>query len=84
MDSTPAPPKVFANHVLKQLIQHLFGEDMIVRYEDYQALRVVFRHCGGSWASIEAGDLINFELLKKVVSSWGKMPERIRSSDRVI
>lgn len=84
MNDTEAPPLVFANHVLKQLVAHLLGEDMIVEYDDYMALRTVFRWCGGNWALLGEGDIVQLNLLAKIVSAWGQMPERTREGDRLI
>jgi hypothetical protein len=77
-------PKVFANKVISQMIQHMVSEDMIVNNKDYQALRSVFRKCGGSWEALVDGNQVHIELLKKIVSEWGKMPGRKKKSDQLI
>lgn len=84
MDDFESPPRVFANHVIKQLVQHLLGDDMVIDYEDFLALRTVFRWCGGSWGALGNGDVVHLQLLQQLVSAWGNMPDRVRSSDRVI
>jgi hypothetical protein len=84
MDETPDKPKVFANRVVKQLVQHTVAEDMVITNDDYLAIRKVFRQCGGSWANLASGDQIQIELLKTIVSNWGKMPGRVKESDRIV
>lgn len=84
MDDFEAPPRVFGNHVIKQLVQHLLAEDMIIGFDDYQVIRVVFRKGGGLWSELANGNIVHLELLKKVVSAWGQMPDRATESDRMI
>jgi hypothetical protein len=82
MDDKPKPPLVFANHVLKQMIEHSFGGDIIIKQADYSALRVAFRSAGGSWQEIGHGNMAHISLLGKFVSAWGNMPERERTGDQ--
>jgi hypothetical protein len=82
MNDKPTPPLVFANHVLKQMIEHLLGEDIIIKNADYTALRVAFRSAGGSWTAVGHGDIKQIELLAKFISAWGNMPERERTGDQ--
>jgi hypothetical protein len=82
MNDKPTPPLVFANHVLKQMIEHLLGEDIIIKTADYTALRVAFRSAGGSWTEIGHGNIGHIELLSKFISAWGNMPERERTGDQ--
>jgi hypothetical protein len=84
MDDYQSPPRVFAHHVIKQMVQHMLGEDIAINYEDYLALRVVYRWCGGSWTKLGQGDIIHLQLLSKIVLAWGQMPNRLRHSERVI
>lgn len=77
-------PKVFANKVISQMIKHMVSEDTVVEPRDYLALRSVFKTCGGSWEKLVDGDQIHIELLKKVVSEWGKMPGRKKKSDQLV
>jgi hypothetical protein len=79
MNDKPKPPPVFANHVLKQMIEHLFGEDMLIKQDDYQALRTVFRASGGLWDEIGHGNLKHIGLLQRFITAWGDMPERERT-----
>jgi hypothetical protein len=84
MNDKPTPPHVFANHVLKQMIGHSFGDDLVIEYDDYHALRVAFRSMGGLWTEIGAGNIVHLTLLAKIVTAWGQMPERENTSDQVI
>lgn len=79
-----SPPKVFAHHVIMQMIQHMLGEDLVVDYKDYQALRVVFRWCGGSWVKLGEGDIIHLQLLSRIVGAWGQMPGRRLHSEQLL
>lgn len=84
MDDFEVPPSVFANHVIKQMVDHSFGGDLELDYQDYMVIRTVFRRCGGSWGLLCTGDLLSLSLLGKIVVAWGQMPERKSTSDRVI
>lgn len=84
MNDTPIPPHVFANRVLKQMIEHSFGDDLVIEYEDYQALRTAFRAGGGSWSEIVNGNPSHIMLVGKFVTAWGQMPGRRRTENRVI
>lgn len=84
MNDKPLPPHVFANHVLKQMIEHSFGGDLVIEYEDYQVIRTAFRAGGGSWREIANGNPTHIELASKYVSAWGQMPERRSTKDRVV
>ena len=77
-------PLVFANKVIRQMVQHMVAEDMVIDRKDYIAIRVVFRKCGGSWTKFVDGDLLQFKLLKEVITSWGQMPGRQKSSEQLI
>jgi hypothetical protein len=82
MNDKPKPPLVFANHVLKQMIEHAFGDDMLIRQDDYHALRTAFRWAGGSWTEIGMGNMVHIGLLQKFITAWGNMPERKRTGDQ--
>lgn len=84
MDEALSQPKVFSNRIIRQLVQHLLAEDMVIDHKDYMAIRVVFRKCGGSWQKFYEGDLTQFELLKAIVTAWGQMPGRQKSSDQLV
>lgn len=84
MDEALQKPKVFANQVIRQLIQHMVADDMVIEPDDYMAIRVVFRKCGGSWIAFGDGDLKQFELLKSIVLAWSQMEGRRKSSDELV
>jgi hypothetical protein len=84
MNDKPLPPHIFAHNVLKQMIEHSFGNELVIDYADYQALRVAFRGAGGLWGEIAHGNVTHLALLGKIVSAWGMMPDRKRITDRVI
>ena len=83
MNDRPIPPKVFANHLLKQMIEHMLGEDIIITAEDYQTLRIAFRNGGGLWGEVVHGNIVHLTLISKLVGAWGQMPERKRTGDQV-
>ena len=83
MDDKPKPPKIHANHVVRQLIEHMFADDFKLRANDYMAIRVVFRNFGGSWEKLALGSLKDFDLLQKVIQEWAKMPHE-KKSDTLI
>jgi hypothetical protein len=84
MDEAVWTPTVFANKVILQFVQHILAEDMVIEYPDYMVIRLVFRQAGGSWSALAAGDIVMLELLQKIISAWGKMPDRKHESDSVI
>jgi hypothetical protein len=84
MDDVAWAPKVFANKVILQFVQHILAEDMVIEPEDYLTLRLVFRWAGGSWDELANGNIVMLELLQKLISAWGKMPGRKHEGDRLI
>ncbi len=72
MDDAPSPPLVFANRVIRQFVDHIVGDDVLVLPHDYTVLRVVFRSCQGSWERVSHGDIVHNRLLARIVSVWGK------------
>ena len=76
MDATE--PKILANKVLLQVIQHSLGSDVPVSAVDYSVMRVVYRWCGGSWERYLKGNQLDIELLKLIVGAWGSMPGRLQ------
>ncbi len=76
LDPDQQPPLVFSNRVIRQLIDHMIGEDTISEENDFKSMRLVFRACGGSWQKFMEGDLLNNELLQKIVTAWAQMPGR--------
>jgi len=78
MDSdSPSPPKVFSHRVIKQMVEHMFGDTLgTLSLADYKVIRVVFTKCKGSWEKLCSGDMVQLELLAKIITGWGKMPNR--------
>ena len=74
-------PILFANHVIRRLVNNLCGDDMIITMQDYTALRTTYRWCRGSWEAIVKGDVIHMRLLTNIVLAWGRMPERNRQTE---
>jgi hypothetical protein len=83
VDDRPKQPRIFANKVIRQLIDHLFADGFKVKANDYAAIRVVFRTLGGSWDQLGLGSMQQMDLLQKVVTGWSKLPHE-KKSDRVI
>lgn len=77
-------PRILANKVIRQLIQHTVSDELSPSWEDYAAIRVVFRQCGGSWDQLIQGNIDTLNLLKAIVSAWGQMPKRKVELVRVI
>jgi hypothetical protein len=79
VNDRPKPPKIFANKVIKQLIEHMFADDFKVKAADYSSIRVVFRTLGGSWDQLGLGSMKELELLQKVVTGWSQLPHEKKS-----
>ena len=73
-------PQQLANKVIRMLIDHLFTEDMITEKIDYDVIRLVFRQLKGSWLGIDDGSPGHIDLLTKIVTAWGLMPNRRKKS----
>jgi hypothetical protein len=84
MSDNVIQPKIFANKIIFQLIQHMVSDDMTVEPRDYMALRRVFKRCGGSWEKLAEGDQIQIELLKTVVTGWGQLPKNTKKSESLV
>jgi len=84
VNDRPDPPRVFANRVIRQMIDHMLAEDMIAEPKDYLTMRTAFRAKGGSWSAIGEGSTKDLETLKDIVIEWGQMPDREKESDREI
>lgn len=77
-------PLQLANRVIRQMVEHSFGADMIVTKDDFMAMRTAFRSLGQSWEKFGDGDLKPIEILSKVVVAWGGMPGRRYRSKEVL
>ena len=67
-------PLVFANRIIRRLMDNTHGNDVILTEENYLTIRTVFKRYGGSWQKLYEGDENHTRLLIRIVSSWGKMP----------
>lgn len=81
MDTPQKPPLVFANRVIRMMVDHSGGEEMVTLPDDYTALRVAFRRLGGSWERVMHGDMPQIRMLRKVVDTWCKMPGRKKDNE---
>lgn len=77
-------PKVFANRVIRQLVDHMFGEDLVTEKQDFMVMRTAFRSLGGKWDLINKGSLPQLEMLKQVVTTWGQSPGRKNQSLEIV
>lgn len=80
-ENGPKPPLVFANRVIRMVVDHLFGSDMVATDTDYAVIRLAFRKAGGAWEKVWGGDQAQNQLLKQMVSAWAQMPNRIREPE---
>lgn len=74
MDELVEVPKVFANRLILQLVEHSFGGDLEPTKTDFLAMRTAFRSLGGSWIEISLGSPSHLDILKRVVMTWGSQP----------
>lgn len=81
MDPAKKPPLVFANRVIRMLVDHLVDEHIQVLPNDYTAMRVTFRRLGGAWEKLTVGDIKTARLLAHIVTTWGGMPGRIKETE---
>jgi hypothetical protein len=65
-------PLVFANRVIRQFVDNMFGAGKEISDRDYMVLRVVFRHTGGSWTQLIQGDVRQLTVLEKLIQTWGQ------------
>ena len=84
MLALPVPPSQLANKVIKQMIEHLFTDDMVVEKQDFLAIRTVFRKLGGTWEAFIDGDNAQIDRLSQIVAAWGQMPGRKKHSDDLL
>jgi len=74
LDQDEPPPLVFSHRVIRQLVDHMVGEDTVTEDSDFQAMRIAFRQRGGSWERFINGDTNHNNILKDVVVAWSKLP----------
>jgi hypothetical protein len=83
LDPEVNPPLVFSHRIIRQLVDHLLGEDFLTEDEDFKALRMVFRSRGGSWEKFLNGDLQQNKLLQDIVSAWAQLPGRKKKQETI-
>jgi len=81
MDAPVSLPKVFANRLIRQIVDHSFGADLVIEPKDYLTMRTAFRSLKGSWDRVSLGDPAQLDLLKQVVTQWGQMPNHKKKSE---
>lgn len=77
----PKPPILFANRVIRMMVDHSAGEEYITMPEDYTVMRVTFRRLGGSWEAAAKGDVKHLKILRKIVEAWAAMPGRRKDDE---
>lgn len=84
MDDLKPPPKIFANHVIRQMVSHLLGEQTVVDKDDFMVLRTAFRSLGGQWSALSDGSMQHLEILQNVISQWAMMKPPQKEDDEAI
>lgn len=79
MDS--APPILLANRVIRQLSDNLLGKDLVILPQDYIELRTAFKKRGGSWYELSNGNITHLNMLVKILTTWGQLPNRKRHTE---
>jgi hypothetical protein len=81
MEDSKKPPIVFANRVIRKIVDNSFGEKLRIEGDDFMTIRTTYRSKGGNWEQFWHGDPIQQNLLKQVIVAWGQMPDRIFEKD---
>lgn len=84
MDDSKDTPKVFANRMIRMLVDHSMGADTNIPPNDYLVMRVAFRNMKGSWEKISLGDPRHIAMLKQVVTTWSQQHQKKPESQRLI
>ena len=83
LDPEVNPPLVFSHRVIRQLVDHLLGEDFVTEEEDFKAIRLAYRNKGGSWEKFLNGDIPSNKLLQDLVSAWAQLPGRKKKQETI-
>ena len=83
LDPETNPPLIFSHRIIRQLVDHLLGEDFITEDIDFESVRLVFRQKGGSWEGFMNGDMKNNKLLEDIVSAWAQLPNRKKKQETI-
>lgn len=81
MEDAPQQPLLFANRLIRQLMDHLLGPEVIAVPSDFTTIRTAYRFAGGSWEALILGDIVHTRLLEELILAWGKQPHRVRDSE---
>ncbi len=73
MDEPNDYPRILANRIIQQMVEHMIADAPEVKPEDFLVLRTVFRAAGGGWIAITEGDTKQLDLLKDFVTAWGAL-----------
>jgi DNA topoisomerase IB len=81
LDPEVNPPLIFSHRIIRQLVDHLLGEDFVTEDLDFESIRLVFRQKGGSWEGFMNGDIKQNQLLEDIVSAWAQLPGRKKKQE---
>ena len=83
MDESTEHPKIMANWIIQQMVEHMLADAPELKAADYMVIRTTFRSAGGEWVLITSGDTKQLDLLKTVVTAWGAMQGPKKESEFV-
>lgn len=81
MDETTDHPKLLANRVIQQVVDHMLADAPRLEAKDFMVVRTVFRSAGGAWENITRGDTKALGLLKDIVTAWGQQRGPAKQKD---
>ena len=74
----PTVPSHFAHQIIRQLVDHMYGPDVQMGRMLANSICKVFLDCGGKWTLLAQGNLLHFQLLFMIVTSWFQEPRIVR------
>ena len=74
LDPEQQIPFVFADRIIRQLVDHMVGEDTVTEDIDFLSIRQLYKIRKGSWEAFLNGDPSHNNLLKDIVVAWSKTP----------
>lgn len=84
MDDSKDTPKVFANRMIRMLVDNSLGSDTNIPPNDYLVMRVAFRNMGGTWEQISQGNHEHLAKLKQVINTWTQQHQKKPENQRLI
>lgn len=81
MDDSTEHPKLLANRVIQQMVDHMLADAPRLEAKDFMVIRTVFRSAAGDWASLTNGDTAALALLKSIVTAWGGLRGPAKQKD---